>query len=84
MAREPFIKFDNHVSLGHIFTTGTIIVSCVVYALSIENRLNLLERNDQVMEKRIEDNRGDVKEALNDIKVTLHEISTKIDKKADK
>jgi hypothetical protein len=82
--REPFIRFDNHVSLGHIFTTIVMLIGGVSWVVATEGRISNLEKEDVKIERAIQESRTDVRSLFVDIKQDLREINAKLDRKADK
>ena len=78
------MKFDNHVSVGHIITTVLIAVAIITWRADTDNRLNNLEKQDQVFENEVQTFRNDYKADLREIRQLFQQISDKMDKKADK
>ncbi len=85
------MRFDNHVSIGHIFTTIMILVALITWKNNIENEIVNLKQNDLVLEKRdtelkekVLEIRADYRSDVRDIRELVKEILDKIDKKADK
>lgn len=78
------VKFDPHISVGHIFTTICVIISGVVWAVNTGNRIERLEMNDNEFKAVITDFRNDYKADLREIRQMFQQISDKIDKKADR
>lgn len=78
------IKFDNHISIGHILTTVCLIVSGITWAVNTDNRLQNLERQDIILERDILDFKKDYKDDLKEIRQLFQQISDKIDKKMDR
>lgn len=65
------LRLDNHVSIGHILTTCTILVAGISWATNTEARLAYLE--NRVSEERI-DRQNDmieIKELLKEIRLAL-------------
>lgn len=58
------LKIDNHVSVGHIFTTISAIVAGTIVYANMENRIQSLEKSDTRIEKRIDEQKADTKEVL--------------------
>lgn len=92
---KPFFVIDRHISVGHILTTLCIVFGSIYYASTIESRLMSLEKQDVVIENRMErqeqvwtsrfnelaaDRRADMAE----IRASLTRIEQKVDLKADK
>lgn len=48
------IKIDNHVSIGHIFTTISLIAVCIFAYANMQNDIKNLKETDQRIEKRID------------------------------
>ncbi len=78
------VKFDPHISLGHIVTTVCVIISGVTWAVNTGNRLEQLEANDVEFKQSISEFRNDYKADLREIRQMFQAISDKIDKKADR
>lgn len=85
------MRFDNHVSLGHVFTTLAIIVAGVFWTSNTENKLYNLDQQDarliqQDVEIRamITETRSDYRSDIKEVRGLLKEISDKIDKKQDR
>lgn len=78
------LRFDNHVSAGHIFTTITVIIAGIAWFINTENRLENLERQDVVLETRMQEQKQEFKEILSEIKLNLREINSKLDSKVDR
>lgn len=78
------IKFDNHISIGHILTTVCLIVSGITWAVNTDNRLQNLERQDIILERDILDFKKDYKDDLKEIRQLFQQISDKLDRKADR
>lgn len=93
--KKPFINFDNHVSIGHIFTSISVLITAIFFVANVDNRVTALEKADiqinQVIERRdaatskqFDDLRNDSKENIKEIKTILMRIEDKVDRKADK
>lgn len=89
------LRFDNHVSLGHITTTVCIIVAGILWYANTENRLKQLEvryveiaasieKQNRDFNEKIRDQKTEIKDDIRDIKDYLKSISQKLDNKADK
>lgn len=78
------LRFDNHVSFGHIITTISIIILGIAWVISTDARLQNLERFDVFLEKKIDNERIDRKSDMNEIKEILKDIKDEIKEKADK
>lgn len=78
------VKFDPHISVGHILTTVCILVSGVTWAVNTGNRLARLEATDTEFKTVITEFRNDYKSDLREIRQMFQSISDKIDKKADR
>ena len=78
------IKFDNHVSIGHVITTICIIFSGVWYVAENNNRIGNLERQDTVFKEQLKDMQANYREDFREIKQSLFRIEAKLDQKADK
>jgi hypothetical protein len=82
--KEPFIRWDNHISYGHVITTLSMLLAGVSWGVATEIRISNLEREDAKIERLIQENRTDVRGLFVDIKQDLREINAKLDRKADK
>lgn len=78
------LKFDNHISVGHIITTVTILVGGLWWVASAEARLGSLEKFDIYLEKRLENERVERRYDMNEIKALLKEIRDELKNKVDK
>lgn len=78
------IKFDNHISVGHILTTVCLIISGITWAVNTDNRLQYLERQDVIFSADMADFKKDYRDDLKEIRQYFKEISEKLDKKADR
>jgi len=78
------MRFDNHVSIGHIFTTIAVVIGGLTWGLNTNNELYNLNQQDQRIFAQIAENRADYRADLRDIRGLLKEISDKIDKKQDR
>jgi hypothetical protein len=78
------ITFDRHISIGHIFTTVSMIVIASIWYANTENRLFNLEKRDSEIAEIVKEYRADYRDDLREIKVALKDISDKLDKKADR
>lgn len=78
------IKFDPHISVGHIFTTVCVIISGVTFAVNTINRIDHLERADLEFKNTITEFKDDYKADLREIRGLFQQISDKLDKKADR
>jgi len=78
------VKFDPHISVGHILTTVCIVVSGITWAVNTANRLERLEATDNEFKAVISEFRNDYKADLREIRQLFQQISDKIDKKADR
>lgn len=85
------MRFDNHVSIGHIITTVALLVACVTWKNSTDNEIyNLkqadirLEQKDNDLKNMMVEIRADYRGDVREIRQLLKEISDKIDQKADK
>ena len=45
------LRFDNHVSIGHVFTTITLIVAVVTWGMRIENGIDTTNGRVDTVEK---------------------------------
>lgn len=71
------LRFDNHVSIGHILTTCTILVTGISWATNTEARISYLEN-------RVKEERVDRQHDMNEIKELLKEIRLALQAKQDK
>jgi len=78
------VKFDPHISVGHIVTTVCVIISGVTWAVNTGNRIERLEASDAEFKVTINEFRNDYKADLREIRQMFQAISDKIDKKADR
>jgi len=78
------LRFDNHISLGHIITTFTILVGGLWWAADAAARIASLEKFDTYIENRLESERLDRRADMAEIKVLLKEIRDELRGKADK
>jgi hypothetical protein len=85
------MKFDNHVSIGHVFTTIGILVVGVYWASNIDNQISNLNGQDQRLEQQdtqiramVAETRNDYRSDIKEVRGLLKEISDKIDKKVDR
>jgi len=78
------VRFDPHISVGHIFTTICVIVSGVAWATNTGNRIERLEANDSQFQASIADFKNDYKADLREIRQMFQQISDKMDRKVDK
>jgi len=78
------LRFDNHVSFGHIITTISIIILGIAWVISTDARLHNLEKFDLFLEKKIDNERIDRKSDMGEIKEILKDIKAEIKDKADK
>ena len=85
------MRFDNHVSIGHIITTVALLIACVTWKNSTDNEIyNLkqanirLEKADAELKQLIVETRSDYRGDIREVRQLLKEISDKIDRKADK
>lgn len=85
------MRFDNHVSVGHIITTFALIVACVTWKNTTDNEIYNLQQSDLRLEKSdgdlkelILETRTDYRGDIREVRGLLKEISEKIDRKADK
>lgn len=72
------IKIDNHVSVGHIFTTLSAIVAGVLVYANMENRVTALEKSDVRIEKQIESQKQDTKELLDRMELKIDKIYERV------
>lgn len=75
---------DKNVSLGHLITTLTFAASVMFWAMSMDTRVTVLERelaHSQAADERME---KELKESLIEVKATLLRIELRMDAKADK
>ena len=93
--KNPILKFDNHVSVGHVTTTVCILIAGILWYANTENRLSQLEQRyievSETIEKqnrefndKIRDQKNEIKDDIRDIKDYLKSIDAKLDGKADK
>lgn len=93
--KHPILRFDNHVSVGHVATTLFILVTGILWYANTENRLAQLERRyveiaetikqqNREFNDKIRDQKNEIKDDIRDIKDYLKSIDAKIDGKADK
>lgn len=78
------MKIDNHVSIGHIFTTLAIIVAFITWSVNTDNRLAQLEKADAQFRQEFSEYKNDYKADLREIRQLFQQISDKLDKKADR
>lgn len=78
------LRFDNHVSLGHIVTTVAMIMSGLWWAAAADARITNLEKYSINLEKRIDAERDDRRYDMNEIKGLLKEIRDEMKGKMDK
>lgn len=89
------LKIDNHISVGHILTTISIMIGGLWWGAQVESRLSVLEKqgsyfNERIAEvnssfnSRIVEIRSDTKDELKDIKRILETMNDKLDQKVDK
>lgn len=93
--KHPLLRFDNHVSVGHVTTTMCILIAGILWYANTENRLSTLEKRyveiSETIEKqnrefndKIRDQKNEIKDDVREIKDYLKSIDQKIDLKADK
>lgn len=85
------LKFDNHISIGHVFTTIMIIVALVTWKVTVENEQKNLRQEilylkaaDDDLKRTIAENRADYRQDIKDIRELLQNILDKVDKKMDR
>ena len=72
------------VSVGHIVTTVTILISAAAYVNSVETRFTEAEMRDMAIVERINRAEAWQQKELAEIKTYLRRIEDKLDRKADK
>ena len=72
------------VSVGHIVTTVTILISAAAYVTSVESRFTEAEMRDMAIVERIDRAERWQRDELAEIKSALRRIEDKLDRKADK
>lgn len=72
------------VSVGHIVTTATILISAAAYVTSVESRFTEAEMRDMAIVERINRAERWQRDELAEIKSALRRIEDKLDRKADK
>lgn len=89
------LKFDNHVSTGHIITTIAAIVTGAILFANMQNDISNLKQTDIRIEReqvefkdrfnaQLEEYRDDYKNDIQLILGKLDKIYDKLDRKADK
>lgn len=75
---------NKNISIGHLITTFTVAASVMFWAMSMDTRVTVLERelaHSQAADERME---KELKESLIEVKATLLRIEMRMDAKADK
>ena len=89
------LKFDNHISLGHIITTIAAIVTGAILFANMQNDISNLKQTDIRLEReqvnlknhfneQLSEYRNDYKNDIQLILGKLDKIYDKLDRKADK
>lgn len=76
--------FDPTVNLGHLLTTGTIIVAFVIWAIRLESKVETLDQYNHHQDILIESYQSGVYRSMSRIENSLVRIEEKLDRKADK
>lgn len=93
--KTNFLKFDNHVSVGHVATTIVILIGSILWYAKTENRLaqletryveiaSTIEKQNREFNDKIRDQRTEIKDDIREIKDYLKSIDEKLDGKEDK
>jgi hypothetical protein len=72
------------ITLGHIFTTLSVVVAVLLWGNVIERRISNLELSQQYVDARIAASERRNESTLQEIKAYLQRIDDKLDRKADK
>lgn len=75
---------EKTVSIGHLLTTGILLVSALFYVFRIESRTDTNEQNIGFNRQRIERVEHRSATDIAEIKGLLRRIEDKLDRKADK
>lgn len=75
---------EKTVSIGHLLTTGILLVSALFYVFRIEGRTDTNEQNIGFNRQRIERVERRSATDIAEIKGLLRRIEDKLDRKADK
>ncbi len=89
------LRFDNHISIGHIITTIMAIVTGTILFVNMQNDISNLKANDVRIERtqveyktridaQIFEYRSEYKSDMSLVLDKLDKIYDKLDKKADK
>lgn len=78
------LRFDNHVSVGHIFTTLSVIIIGTAWAVNTDNRISNLERSDIQMERVIEKQKTENDSNMVYIRNRLDYLVDVVNKKVDR
>ncbi len=70
---------EKSVSVGHLMTTVSIIVSMIWWASTVETRLAVTASDIQTMKAQAQTTREDVRDSLKEIKDALREMNNKLD-----
>lgn len=88
---KPFIHIDNTVTIGHIITTATVIITFIIWQVKLESRVDMNERliaeyRQQYLVsvaelKQQNDASGkEIKDMINEVKKTMYRLEDKMDK----
>lgn len=64
---ERRIRFDGTITAGNILTAVGMLLALVVWGLRLEGRVDLQERAQTQLERVVERNDGEIKQALRDM-----------------
>ena len=68
------IKIDNHLSVGHVFTTLSLVVAGTIIYANNENRLTSLEKADARIEREIEKQQSDYRQDMMRMEAKIDKI----------
>lgn len=71
-------------TIGHIFTTFSVIFGVLWWSSDIQSQITLLHREDKILHESFIQLRDEHRLALNEIKGALIRIEEKLDRKQDR
>lgn len=72
------------ISIGHIVTTMTVAGGAILWLMSVETRIEVLAERHVGLVHRVDRSEARISTEFREIKQLLRDISTKLDRKADR
>lgn len=71
---ERRIRFDGTITAGNVLTSVGMLLALVVWGLRLESRVDMQEKAQNQLERVVERNDGEIKQALRDMAAKLDRL----------